>query len=281
ATPAASDIWYVDELMWRPAVPNGSPADLPFDVRLGGETARVIGVEPLDWDTFTRTVANGWGTATSGHAWTTANGAASERAVNGTKGVVTLPTTNTIRFQTLPGDVGDCEILTLTSASQVATGASLTSAVLLRYVDVNNHYRARLHFGTGGQMFASVLRGSTAIGATPTLPFTYTAGQEFWVRVRLIGHRVLLRVWPVSAETEPAKWHIDRTIDTDTIAAGRVGTAASSLTGNTNVNPTIGVDDFEVITPQRLIVQRTINKVVKAHAVATPLSLATPMPLAL
>lgn len=101
------------------------------------------------------------------------------------------------------------------------------------------------------------------------------------MRARLIGHRVLVRVWQAAAETEPETWHLDRTVTTDTIAAGRAGTAISSLTGNTNINPTINVDDFQVVTPQRLTVQRSINTVVKAHAVATPVSLAVPMPLAL
>jgi hypothetical protein len=40
-------------------------------------------------------------------------------------------------------------------------------------------------------------------------------------------------------------------------------------------------DQFEVVTPQLMTVTRSVNGIVKAHAAGTPLSLSTPMRLAL
>lgn len=55
----------------------------PFDVRLGGEVVTVSLITGLVQDTFSRTVATGWGTATSGHVWTTTGGSAADYSVQG------------------------------------------------------------------------------------------------------------------------------------------------------------------------------------------------------
>lgn len=258
------------------------PTHFPFDLRLGGEVVRATAIKPLSYDTFTRTVAAGsWGTSTGGQAWTLDQGTASERSVDGTRGLVAMPSAiSTLRFQILPQAVGDCEIRTRLSLNQVAIGASLVPGVLLRYVDALNYYRARIHFGTGGLLFASITRDTTQIGGSPQLPGTYTAGAEFEMRVRLIGHRILMRVWPVG-KSEPEKWHHEATVTTNPIATGRVGTTVSGFAGNTNVSPVASCDNFEVITPQRVTATRSINTVVKAQAAGTAVSLAQPAPVAL
>ena len=54
------------------------------------------GHSPVATDNFTRSVANGWGTASPGQAWTTVGGPASDYAVNGSVGTMcgsgTVPT---------------------------------------------------------------------------------------------------------------------------------------------------------------------------------------------
>ncbi|MET9516380.1 alkaline phosphatase D family protein [Streptomyces sp. NPDC002994] len=254
----------------------------PVDLRLGGETLRATAIAPFSWDQFTRTVANGWDTSSSGHAWTLVGGFNSERSCNGTGGVVTLSgaTPTNTRFQTQPGSVGDCEVRVRVSASQVSTGASLPASILLRYTSSSVNYRARLHFGTSGALFASVTRNTTQIGSTVTLRGTYAAGAAFQVRVRLVGHRILMRVWP-DATTEPDVWHVDETVVTDPIATGQVGLAASVFSGNTNVAPAVVYDDWQVISPQRVTATRSLNTVIKAHAAGAAVSLAQPAVAAL
>lgn len=258
------------------------PADVPLDVRVGGEVLTVSEIEPGAWDQFTRTVANSWGTSSSGLVWTEAGGVASDRSVNGTRGVITLAANpGTIRFQQLlPGLIADCEVRVRMSVSQVATGASFLPSVLLRTLDTSNYYRARVHFDTSGGMFASITRGITQIGTTTTLATTYTAGAEFEVRVRLTGHTIRMRVWPVGAE-EPSVWHHEETITADLIAAGTVGVTGSAFATNTNVSPELRYDEFSVVTPQRFTVVRSVNKIVKPHGAGTDARLATPTVVAL
>lgn len=258
------------------------PTHFPFDLRLGGEVVRATAIKPLGYDTFTRSVTAGsWGTSTGGQAWTLAGGTNSERSVDGARGLVTMPSAiSSLRFQVIPSAVGDCEVRMRLAANQVSTGASLVPGVLLRYVDTGNYYRARIHFGTGGGLFASITRDTTQLGGSPQLPYTYTAGAEFEMRVRLIGQRVLLRAWPVG-KSEPETWHHDVTVTANLIEAGQVGITVSGFAGNTNVSPVITCDDFEVITPQRLTATRSINTVVKAQAAGTAVSLAQPATVAL
>ncbi|MFG2683168.1 hypothetical protein [Streptomyces sp. NPDC048392] len=61
------------------------PDDLPFDLKVGGETMTVTAVsaEAVVIDTFDRTVAEGWGTPDFGPPWTTDGGSASDYSVQG------------------------------------------------------------------------------------------------------------------------------------------------------------------------------------------------------
>jgi hypothetical protein len=269
----------------RPTIPWAStaglaptgPASFPVELRVGGEVVRAYDIQAAGWDTFDRTVANGWGTAANGVAWAIPGGASSERSVNGAQGVVTIPgaSISTIRFQTLASNIADCEVRVRLSAGQVSTGASMVPGILLRYVDGSNYYRARLHFATGGELYLSVTRDTTQLGATPQLPLSYAAGDQFELRVRLTGHRIQMRVWPVGA-LEPSIWHNDVTVTASTIATGAVGVTASGFVGNTNTNPTVGFDQFEIVSPQTVTAVRSVNGIAKAQTAGTDVRLATP-----
>ncbi|MEU4171026.1 hypothetical protein AB0F46_29615 [Streptomyces sp. NPDC026665] len=258
-------------------------SELPVGVLVAGEEMSATAIRPWGYDSFTRSVAAGsWGTATDGQTWTLVGGSTSERSVNGSRGVVGLPSAvSTVRFQTLPGAVGDCEVRCRMSASAVATGASFVPAVLLRYVDASNYYRARLHFATAGELYVSITRDTTQVGVTtPQLPYTYTAGAEFEVRVRLTGHLVQIRAWPVGT-LEPAVWHTSETVVTSPIASGLVGLTASGFAGNTNVSPSLLFDEFVVPTPQAWTVTRAVNGVSKAQAAGAEVRVARPARVAL
>lgn len=58
-------------------------AELPFDVTLGGEEVTVTAITGELGDQFDRSEVNGWGTATSGQAWTTSGGTADDYSVQG------------------------------------------------------------------------------------------------------------------------------------------------------------------------------------------------------
>ncbi|WP_156722679.1 hypothetical protein [Streptomyces apocyni] len=271
-TQADSAIW-VDDATY--------PDDFPIDIRIGGERITVSGIAPLGSDTFTRSETDTWGTATSGQDWTETSGAASDRSVDGAAGVITLQdTVDTVRLQRLTQAVGDCEVLVKLSVDQVATGASIIPGVLMRYTGVSDWYRARLHFSTGGNMFVAVTRGTTVVGSTPQLDLTYTAGEEFWLRVSLVGHTVRLRVW-ADGDVESSDWDHEVTITTDIIDTGEIGVTCSAFAGNTNTDPAVSYDDFQVVNPQTFTAARSVNGVVKAHAASAKVRLFTPAIVAL
>src|SRR5690606_10655951 len=191
-----------------------------------------------------------------------------------TYGLVNLSSSpNTIRSQLQPGSAADCETRAIPSADQAATGERMIPGILLRYQDGSNHYRARLHFATSGNMITSTTRTDTAVGTPPAMPVTSAANDEFNVRVRITGHRVMMRVWPVDS-VEPDVWHNDRTITDTPIAAGRIGTTVSTFAGNTNVSPTIRIRDYQVENVQEMTVTRSINGVARSHAASTDVQLA-------
>ncbi|MGW2260267.1 hypothetical protein ACWCXE_20995 [Streptomyces sp. NPDC001780] len=254
-----------------------SPADLPLDITVGGERMTATAITAVS-DAFTRTVSDSWGTATTGQTWVQAGGAASERSVAGGRGIITLTgTVSVIRFQQLVHhSVTDAEVRVRLSVSAVAIGASMIPGVLLRCRNTSDFYRARLHFGVSGAMSVSVTRGTTQVGDTPALPYTYSAGSEYELRVRLTGHTVQMRVWPTGTD-EPLTWHHTATITTDTITTGTLGLTGGAFAGLTNVAAQLRYDNFELVAPQRqFTLTRAVNGITKSHPAGAPVTLADP-----
>ncbi|MEU0084889.1 hypothetical protein [Streptomyces sp. NPDC006274] len=253
--------------------------DLPCDVRVGGEVVTATAIEPLAWDAFTRLETDTWGAADSGHTWSEAGGVASDRSVDGSSGIITLQANpGTLRFQQIIEDVADCQILVSITPNQLATGAAFLPAVLLRAA--GSYYRCRLVLGTDGSVSVQLTHVVTPVGDTATTPYTYGAGTKLWLRVRIDGQRVRGRVWP-DGTREPGAWQLDETVETDPIASGAVGLTGSAFGTNTNVNPSFAYDNFEVITPQRWTVTRSVNGVQKSQSAGEDLRLAQPTIVAL
>lgn len=59
------------------------PADMPVDVRVGGERVTLAAIYPAAADVYGRTVTGGWGTATTEHTWATSGGSSSDYSVVG------------------------------------------------------------------------------------------------------------------------------------------------------------------------------------------------------
>lgn len=276
-TPGTDDILWADELNLRPMIFSESPSDLPLTAQLGGEHVRARGIQPLAWDAYYRTLSGTWGIADSGQAWIETGGTPAERAVTGTTGAIILTSDPAaIRVQRTGGPpVGDCEVRAYTAVTPLATGAALTPGIIMRATSTADWYRARLHYGTDATLSLSITRGTTQIGPTVPLPYTYAAGDGIWIRARVDGHRVRARAWPGS-RLEPDKWYADETVADELIEAGDIGVTASAFAGNTNATPIIGFNAFEVVSPQLWTVERAHNGVTKPHDAGTPVTLAQP-----
>ncbi|MEV7584384.1 hypothetical protein [Streptomyces erythrochromogenes] len=259
------------------------PAEYPVRLQVGGEHVDATAATSLAEDTFTRSVAaGGWGTASDGHAWTLTGGvSSSERSVSSNRGVITVTGSQTLhRQQTVSETCMDADVRCQVAVSATATGGTLNACVLLRWTSTTAHYRARVEFTTGGGISVSVTNGATIIGTSVVTGVTYAPGDTIEVRVRIIGYRILMRVWRTGT-LEPVLWHIDRTDVANTNPAGAVGLSAHGGTGNSNGSVDYRFDNFLVESPQRITVTRAVNDVVKAHAAGARIRLAQPARAAL
>ncbi|MFJ9662860.1 hypothetical protein ACIRPR_33535 [Streptomyces griseoflavus] len=278
-TPPPTDVVWAHGVTLRPA--GGMPQEFPFDVSAGGETMTVTAITDSRTDTFGRTVAGGWGQADSGQAWTVV-GAAADYSVGAGYAVAAQPTTGVAHLTLLPAPGPDVDLYLDVASSALATGASLFTGPLVRAVDNNNHYQARIEFTTAG---AVLLTLRERVGAVETVlgshtsDLTHTAGTWYRVRLKTIGSSLRAKVWLASA-TEPAAWQITVT-DTSLTAAGSVGTRSYRNTGNTSAGVEMRFDNLRVINPQIFTVRRAVNGIAKDHTAGTDVRLANPTIVAL
>ncbi|MFG2963590.1 hypothetical protein ACGFZS_09900 [Streptomyces sp. NPDC048288] len=240
-------------------------AEFPFDVRVAGEVIRVTGCVPALWDQFARTVSNGWGTPDIGGSWAL-TGTAADFSVGSGVGSVAQPSTGVAHLTLTPAVSADVDLYVDVAASVLAAGASLFTGPLLRAVDNNNHYAARVEFTTAAGVLLTIRKrvaGTETQLGTFTSTLTHTAGTFYRVRFQAAGTTLRAKIWAVGPE--PAQWQITVT-DSSLTAAANVGTRSFANTGSTAVSPVMRFDNLLILTPQLMTVQRSVNGVPKAQA---------------
>ena len=201
-------------------------------------TAPPVGT-PFAEDTFTRTVAGGWGTATTGGPWTSV-GTASRLSVAGGRGVLTDPVGGTVGAY-LGSVVQTSTDLTATlSANRLSTGTSYATLQGRRVG--NDAYGARVRLGADGsiQLHATreVAGTTTAVAGGAVAGLTFAANDQLLVRTQVEGvspTTVRVKVWKVGT-TEPTDW---RATITDSAASLQVGggVGVTVYHGGTTGNP--------------------------------------------
>jgi hypothetical protein len=255
-TPAATDIFYV------------------WNLKVNRIVAGVV------YDEFGRTDTDTWSNADSGQTWSTSGGVAGNFDVTSGYGSHTLTTTNVRRIATITAPSADVDLYADITTSATATGASLQGVVAARYADVDNQYLARLDFSTANVVTLTLRKRvagvETQLG-TYTLSYTHVAGTFLTVRLQVTGSTVRAKAWASGAGwVEPGPWHIEAT-DTALTAAGSVGLWSIASTGNTNVNPQVRFDNFEMANPQTYTVERSVDGIVKSHSAGADINLYYPM----
>lgn len=277
-TATSADVMLVDQAGLRLDLTGGLPAQFPIDLHVGGELVRVASCEPRAWDGFDRTVTGGWGTMTSGKAWNTTGGVASDYSVNGDTGQITLtsPASN-LRFGEYFEDLADCELLMLLSVGQVAIGGDLLPGGFARAAG-SAFYWCVVAFQADGHLGIEVRSNTAVVGARESTDYIYGPGDRVWLRMRVVGDRVLGRVWP-DGDREPGDWQVDRLIDVGTADSGTVGVAAASTA--TNTDAVISMHDFRLVDPQEMTVTRALNGITKDQPAGADVRLAQPAVTAL
>ncbi|MFJ9885927.1 hypothetical protein ACIQRW_08700 [Streptomyces sp. NPDC091287] len=264
----------------------------PFDVTVGGEQVTVTSIGPVPADTFARTSTGGWGVSSSGHDWQVAPAAsAAHFTVSGGVGTIAVDGLNTTRRVYLPDSYrpSDVDARVAISIQALAAGGNVEASIMLRVdpADVGNTYyygEVEFNYQASRTVRARIMRrqngADTALSTAIDVPgLTYTAGAIIRCRFRATGQLLQLRAW-ADGSPEPTTWAVEVT-DT-ALTSGRVGLRAILDPPNTNTLPfAVAFRDFAVAGDQLLTVTRSVNRISKAHAATTPLSLTHPMRAAL
>jgi len=259
-------------------------SDFPFDVRTGGEVLRVTAADSAIRDTFTRSVTDGWGTATVGGSWTLANAPAADFDVTGSVGTHTLGSVNVSRYAVQASPSADVDLVVDFATSALATGGSHYGGPVARYTDANNLYFAKVSFTTAQAVTVTLQKRvagtQTDITTATAVGITHAAATFFTVRFQVVGSTLRAKVWSAGGP-EPAAWQVTTT-DTALTAAGSVGVRSVLDAANTNTLPvTASYDNFKLLNPQTFTVTRSINGVSKSHSSGQPISLAHPVYVAM
>lgn len=245
APPAPGEATYELDNDSRDYYPDNGSSPLTGLV-LPGRAALISADLDYTSDTYTgRSVSSGWGTSTSGHAWTTAGGSASNFAVGSNVGTITLTSVNVSRRCSLTASGTACRAAATLSVDAVATGAPIRVAVAPRATDLStDHQRAQVNFELSGALSLTLVErvaGTDTTLATYTLTDTYSGGTQVSVVAEVRGTTLRARAW-LTAGTEPTTWQLSEQVDL--ISAAEVGIRAIAATGNTNTNPVVTCDNW-------------------------------------
>jgi len=258
-------------------------AEVPWDIRVGGEVMRVTAVASKLVDAFGRTASSSWGSTDTGQAWSTSGGASSDYAVAAGVGTHTLTSVDVSRRVFTDITYPNCDLYGSVTTSAAATGAPIYAGLTCRYIDIDNLFQARLAFSTANVLTIAIVRrigGAESVLASSTLSYTYTPGAYFRIRFQAQGARLRAKAWPVADVVETPEWQVTVS-DGAHSSATSVGVRSILEVGNTNVSPVVSYDDLAVVNPQRFTVTRSINGVVKAHSAGEDVRLANPFYLSL
>lgn len=207
----------------------------------------------LAFDDFSKTIANGWGTATTGGSWNVSSASGFSEA-NGV-GKISNPTGGG-RQVMLPAVSATSTDTTLNLAlDKVTTGSGLYLSLIGRSVSGAGEYRAKIKYRADGRPSVTLIRTNAAGAETSlradTLPpgLTYSAGEQLSVRFQVIGNgttTLRAKIWKTGT-TEPAAWLSTASDTTSNMqAAGSVG-IFTYLSGSATNGPIVtSVDDFRV-----------------------------------
>jgi hypothetical protein len=190
-------------------------------------------------DGFNRNTAPGWG-----GGWTTSGGAASDYATAfaATGGTAThlLTSVAVSRRSSISSSCWDASQAVGIATNALATGAAITAGLMLRYADVDNHYRCVLSFNTNQSVSIILIRRKTTDTtiATATTSLTHVANSIYRLRFEMPGDNgtsFQARAW-LDGTDEPTTWDLTGS-DSGLGGTGALGCYSKLETGNTNTLP--------------------------------------------
>lgn len=237
-------------------------ADMPLDVRVGGERVTASAIAPAVNDTFTRSVSNGWGAP-----WTV-SGPTSQFLTDGTRAIIGLNVTGTVFSGTIT-DLGvDYDVTAQFVPTAVAAGAQFEQKLRVRY-NGTNWYETNVQYQTTGVIDLYLMRVGSNLSALGSV-MSYSASTVVAVRLQAIGSTIRHKIWDAS-QPEPSAWTASVT---DTVVPGSasdgIQLAARRISGNTQSGLAVAFDNVTTRIPQLVTVSaRAVNGVARAWSAGT------------
>ncbi|RLK13331.1 hypothetical protein DER29_4349 [Micromonospora sp. M71_S20] len=270
-------------LLLSSTVANGpwteNPADMPLDIRVGGERVTATSIERSLVDTFSRTSISGWG----GVWGDITSGSTSAATVNGAEGLIAVSGVNVEHHIVTDLGARTQDVRAWIRVPVTPTGAPINAGLLLRYVDPLTYIWADAQVGTDSSITLRLIKRLsgvvTVLGSVAT-GLTHATTVPLAIRAEVNGGLLRARVWP-SNSPDPGIWQataIDSALPTGT----RAGIVARLMTGNTNGTVTVRVDNVSVQQPQLVTLSaRGVGGVQRAWPAGTEVDVWQPAIVAL
>ena len=161
-------------------------------------------------DTFTRTLADDWGTSSFGQAYTEAGDtfSAANFDVNGSQGTIQPGGTGLRRFATVETNATDFDVQVDIAIGSTPASGTLSQGVVGRFASTNHHYLARVQVSTTSAVTLLIDRRFTGITtniATVLTSLTHVSGAGKTLRFRGDGTSLWAKVWDTGT-AEPTTW---------------------------------------------------------------------------
>ncbi|TDC58587.1 hypothetical protein E1281_01155 [Actinomadura sp. KC345] len=260
-----------------------------YDVTVGGEEMTVTSAAgAAAWgidltDTFARTSASTWGSADTGHVWTTFGGVAADyRVVPGSTtpngvGIIDVGAVNARRYSLAPQAHTDIDLTFEVLVEDLAATADTNVYAVARYSDSSNWCSAQINFepdqGIAIGLTKTVAAATSAVTAATATALTHTTATWYKVRFRILGTSLMAKIWEAD-DDEPAAWTVTGT-DSDLTTGTHIGVAGRLQSGSTVALPAgVLVTRWDAATPQTMTVTRSVNGVTKSQEPGQQLHLA-------
>lgn len=251
----------------------------PIPVLAAGERVTLTEPPTHATDAFGRTVANGWGSADSGEAWTTTN-TASRFSVGSGVAAISMADLSTDYWITIPSPRGDRCMRVDVTFPAVPGGsypAVLRAGLVARYVSDTWNYLVTLDLAPTGALTLTAWRGSTTYETTyDTYDLgTYTAGTT--VRLWAQAEEWNLRAAAAVGGTTWPGWLIDYENWEHNVIGPDASTCGMFAYNSSPSTESVTFDNFDVPDIQTFAnVTRGVNAVTKAQTAGGKFSLWRP-----
>lgn len=233
-------------------------------------TIRIDVDQTIAYDTFTRVVANGWGTPNRGPIWTISGGIAADYSVNGLAGQHRHTAANVDHRSGMAISPTDFDMMTVFSLSSVPLTGLWFVNMFGRLNLGPNQYVAATLIGNPSGVVEIRIEYNDGAGSllTPNIPLTLVnTSNVIAFEFKACGTRLQARAWNATTP-EPSNWDVE--LVAPNVFSGTVEINSYTAPGTTPMPFTFSFDFFKVDTGHPLHLYRVTPDGVRSEVIGSP-----------